>query len=60
MDKLSDKLKMTIPKGAGEDVDEVAAKVVKEYGEQILNDVAKLNFKNTLKLQEYIKGLSRN
>ncbi len=55
MDKLSDKLKMVIPKGAGEDVDEVAAKVVKQYGEQMLYDVAKLNFKNTFKLQEYIK-----
>ena len=38
-----------------EDVDEVAAEVVKQYGEQILKDVAKLNFKNTQKLQEYIK-----
>ncbi len=55
MTKLSNKLKMTIPKGSGEDVDMVAAKVVKKYGEQILNDVAKLNFKNTQKLQEYIK-----
>lgn len=51
-DKLSKKYNHTLPKGAGPIVDEVGAKLVKEYGIDVLNDIAKTNFKNTKKIKE--------
>ena len=51
-DKLSKKYNHTLPKGAGPIVDEVGAKLVKEYGIDILNEIAKTNFKNTKKIKE--------
>ncbi len=53
--KLSDKLNMPIPLGAGEEVDNAGAKIVKKYKIGILKDIAKLNFKNTEKIQALIK-----
>ena len=50
MDKLSKKYNQTLPKGAGSIVDEVGIKLVKKYGKEILNDLAKTNFKNTEKI----------
>ena len=50
MDKLSKKYNQTLPKGAGSIVDEVGIKLVKKYGKEILNDLAKTNFKNTKKI----------
>lgn len=52
MDKLSKKYNQTLPKGAGSIVDEVGVKLVKEYGKEILNEIAKTNFKNTNKIKE--------
>ena len=52
MDKLSKKYNQTLPKGAGSIVDEVGVKLVKEYGKEILNEIAKNNFKNTNKIKE--------
>ena len=54
-DKLSKKYNHTLPKGAGPIVDEVGAKLVKEYGINVLNDIAKTNFKNTEKIKELIQ-----
>ncbi len=54
-DKLSKKYNQTLPKGAGPVVDEVGAKLVKEYGLDILNEIAKANFKNTEKIKELIQ-----
>lgn len=51
MDKLSDELHIPILKGAGENVDEQAVDIVKKYGFDKLNDIAKLNFKNTDKIK---------
>lgn len=51
-DKLSKKYNHTLPKGAGPIVDEVGAKLVKKYGINVLNDIAKTNFKNTEKIKE--------
>ena len=51
-DKLSRKYNHTLPKGAGPIVDEIGAKLVKEYGIDVLNDIAKTNFKNTKKIKE--------
>ena len=49
-DKLSKKYNHTLPKGAGPIVNEIGAKLVKEYGIDILNEIAKTNFKNTEKI----------
>lgn len=54
-DKLSKKYNQTLPKGAGPIVDEVGAKLVKEYGIDVLNKIAKTNFKNTEKIKELIQ-----
>ena len=51
-DKLSKKYNHTLPKGAGPIVDEVGAKLVKKYGIDVLNEIAKTNFKNTEKIKE--------
>ena len=50
MDKLSKKYNQILPKGAGSIVDEVGVKLVKEHGKEILNEIAKTNFKNTEKI----------
>ena len=51
-DKLSDKVDEFLPKGASDAVTDMAKKLVNKYGEDILKDVAKLNFKNTEKVLE--------
>ncbi len=51
-DKLSKELNITLPKGAGDVVDEVGASIVKKYGIDTLNKYAKLNFKNLEKIKE--------
>lgn len=50
MNSLSKEIGMNLPKGAGPMVDEVAKKVVEKYGTGKLNEIAKLNFKNTDKI----------
>lgn len=50
MDKLSKELGITLPKGANPMVDEVGKQIVSKYGVDKLNDIAKLNFKNTDKI----------
>jgi len=50
MKKLSNEYNMTIPLGAGTQVDEVGAILVSKYGKDILNKIAKLSFKNTEKI----------
>jgi len=50
MDKLSEKYKLTILKGASDKVDELGKQIVAKYGKQELNKIAKLNFKNTEKI----------
>ena len=50
MDKLSNKYNVTILKGASDKVNEVAKQIVKNYGKDELNKIAKLNFKNTEKV----------
>ena len=55
-DKLSKKYNQTLPKGAGKIVDEIGAQIVKKYGENILNEIAKTNFKNTERIKELAKN----
>lgn len=50
MDKLSNELGITLPKGANPLVDEVGKKIVAKYGKDKLKSIAKLNFKNTDKI----------
>lgn len=47
MDKLSNQLGIELPKGANPLVDEIGVKIVKMFGKDKLNEIAKLNFKNT-------------
>ena len=50
IDKISKDLGMIIPKGAGDIVDNVGKDIIKKYGKAKLNEIAKLNFKNTEKI----------
>lgn len=50
MEKLSKKYNISIPKGAGEKVDEIGKQIVSKYGQDELKKIAKLNFKNTEKI----------
>ena len=50
MDKLSNELGLTLPKGANPMVDEIGKKIVATYGKDKLKQIAKLNFKNTDKI----------
>lgn len=53
--KLGDKIEAFLPKGAGTTVDEIGARLVKKHGTDILKEIAKLNFKNTDKINAIIK-----
>ena len=53
-DKLSKNLGLELPKGASDLVDEVGTNIVKKYGINKLNEIAKLNFKNTEKIKSNI------
>lgn len=54
--KMSQELGSEVPKGAGDGVDLYGANIVKEKGIDILNKIAKLNFKNTEKIKELSKS----
>lgn len=51
-DKISNGLSINLPKGSGSNVDDVAKMIVDKYGFEKLSEIAKLNFKNTLKIKE--------
>lgn len=51
MDKLSDSINIPIPKGSGENADEIGVEIVQKYGIDKLNEVAKTNFRNTEKIK---------
>lgn len=55
MEKLTKEMNMNIPKGAGTNVDEIGVKIVKQFGINKLNELAKLNFKNTEKIKEFLQ-----
>lgn len=60
MDELSKEVGFDIPKGANELVDEVGVKIVNKYDFKKLESIAKLNFKNTLKIKESLKNNIKN
>ena len=51
INKLSEKIGIMIPLGASSMVDNVGKRIVEKYGTEKLYEVAKLNFKNTEKIQ---------
>ncbi len=52
--KISESVGELLPKGASTMVDEKAAKIVKKFGFEKLNDIAKINFKNTEKVKSLL------
>lgn len=52
MKKMSNDLGITLPLGASDKVDVVGKEIVAKYGEEKLHTIAKLNFKNTIKIKE--------
>lgn len=55
-DKICEELQMYLPKGASNETDAAGVKLVNKYGLEKLNEVAKLNFKNTEKIKEIVKN----
>ncbi|MDP4085368.1 MAG: ribonuclease HIII [Bacillota bacterium] len=55
VDKLSEAAGFTIPKGAGKQVDEAAAKLILSKGQDILPKFVKLHFANTEKALNLVK-----
>ncbi|OIK10039.1 ribonuclease HIII [Bacillus sp. MUM 116] len=55
MDKLSAAAGFTIPKGAGSQVDEAAAKLILKKGQDVLPGYVKLHFANTEKAMNLVK-----
>lgn len=53
--KLSESVNTYLPKGASTTVDNKALEIVKKYGFDKLNDIAKLNFKNTEKVKSLME-----
>jgi ribonuclease HIII len=53
-DKLGESVDTFLPKGASDKVDLIGASIVKKYGFDKLNNIAKLNFKNTDKIKKII------
>lgn len=49
---LEEKLGCPIPKGAGTKVDEAGTKLIKTHGKEIINEIAKISFKNTERITE--------
>ncbi len=54
-DKMSKNVGFYLPKGAGELADKAAIKIVNQSDFSALNDLVKLNFKNTEKIQKELK-----
>jgi ribonuclease HIII len=55
MERLSKEVGMTLPKGAGAQVDQAAAKLIQMHGPAILETCAKLHFANTKKAAQLAK-----
>lgn len=55
MNELSDEIGIPLPKGANDIVDKCGKEIVEKYGIEKLNEVAKLNFKNTDKIKEALR-----
>lgn len=58
MKKIEDKYNVFIKKGAGLEVDKQGVMLVEKYGEDVLHNIAKLNFKNTEKIKNLLNKKS--
>lgn len=56
MERLSDKIGIPLQKGAGRLVDEMAAKILAEQGEEVLKSISKWHFSNTEKARNIAKS----
>ena len=56
MKKIEEKYQIFIKKGAGPEVDKQAAMIAKKYGVDELSKIAKLNFKNTEKVENILEN----
>lgn len=54
MDRLSKEVGVVLPKGGGELVDKVIAKIIKEKGETFLYNIGKISFANTEKAKKLL------
>lgn len=54
MDRLSDEIGFTLPKGAGDIVDQTIAKIITEHGIEKLKTISKFSFANTEKAKKYL------
>jgi ribonuclease HIII len=59
MDKLSKKAGISIPKGAGFKVDEIAAQILVDKGEEVLKSMTKWHFANTRKAMDLAQKKKR-
>lgn len=55
MDRLSERVGFTVPKGASAKVDQVASSIIRKYSEAYLDNVAKVHFANTNKAKAYLQ-----
>lgn len=55
LDQLSEQFGIKFPKGAGKQVDEVAAVLIEKEGETALEHCAKLHFTNTIKAKQLVE-----
>lgn len=56
LDQLGHMVGMTLPSGAGSKSDQVASRLLKQYGMEALRQTAKLHFKNTEKAQKLARS----
>jgi ribonuclease HIII len=54
MDKLSEQIGITLPKGGGDKVDQTIASIIKKEGESSLYSIGKIGFKNTEKAKKLL------
>lgn len=54
LDELSSSIGIQLPKGAGDNVNKVAADIINEHGREKLNELCKLNFSNIKKIDELL------
>ena len=55
MERIGNELNVFLQKGASFEVDKLGAQLVTKHGHDILKSIAKLNFKNTEKINALLK-----
>ncbi len=60
MDRLSREFDLTLPKGGGSLVDTAGVKFIRKHGVEAMRRVAKLHFKNTMKINEQLERTTKS